>query len=150
MNAKYKSILIFLSVFLLSLQACAQFNDNTPVVSPSDVYRMLENGENILVVDVRTEGEYTGELGHIESAILRPLQEIDNWKNELNQNNYDKIIMVCRSGNRSGVASQAFLKESFENVYNMSGGMREWNKQGLPVVKGQNTGEDQENGTENK
>ena len=149
MIMKFRGLLIFISVFLLSLQACAQFSDNTSLVSPSEVYRMLEAGENILVVDVRTEGEYTGELGHIETAILRPLQEIDHWKDELNQADYDKIIMVCRSGNRSGVASQVFINDGFQNVYNMSGGMREWNKLGLPVVKGQDTTKDQKNGTEN-
>ena len=101
MILKFRSILVIFSVFLLSLQACAQFNNNTPVVSPSEVYRMLENNENILVVDVRTEGEYNGELGHIENAILRPLQEMDHWKEEFNQNDYDKIIMVCRSGNNN-------------------------------------------------
>ena len=36
--------------------------------------------------------------------------------------------MVCRSGGRSGKASTMLIHAGVKNVYNMTGGMVEWNK----------------------
>ncbi len=96
---------------------------------------MIDGGEQIILIDVRTSPEYTGELGHISGTILRPLQEIDQWVTELNGKEDEKIVLVCRSGNRSGVAAKYLIKKGFKKVYNMSGGMKAWNKLGFLVEK---------------
>ncbi|MBT3478132.1 MAG: rhodanese-like domain-containing protein [Candidatus Marinimicrobia bacterium] len=78
------------------------------------------------MVDVRTEGEYFGNLGHIEGSILIPLNELSNRILELEKYKSKEIIMVCRSGNRSGQATK-FLNNNGYNALNMIGGMIKWN-----------------------
>jgi rhodanese-related sulfurtransferase len=79
-----------------------------------------------IMVDVRTEGEYFGNLGHIEGSILIPLNELSNRILELEKYKSKEIIMVCRSGNRSGQATK-FLNNNGYNALNMIGGMIKWN-----------------------
>jgi rhodanese-related sulfurtransferase len=66
---------------------------------------------------------------------LRPLQEIEDWQGEFGENKEDFIIMVCRSGNRSGVATHHFQNLGYEHVYNMAGGMRAWNELSYDIDK---------------
>ncbi|MBC8346479.1 MAG: rhodanese-like domain-containing protein [Candidatus Marinimicrobia bacterium] len=78
------------------------------------------------MVDVRTPGEYDGKLGHIDGAILIPLNELPQRLNELEDYKSEEIIMVCRSGNRSGKATKLLINNGF-NAKNMVGGMIRWN-----------------------
>jgi rhodanese-related sulfurtransferase len=129
---KYLYILL-LGVFF---QTCTQADDrNDALILPDQLVQLMETDQNILLLDVRTGGEFNGELGHINNSILKPLQQMDEWKSEFQWNDYDKVIMICRSGNRSGVATRTLQAEGVKNVYNLQGGMRAWNKAGFPVVK---------------
>lgn len=83
------------------------------------------------IVDVREPDEFTGELGHIEEAELVPLGAV-----ELEAQKWDRereIVLVCRSGNRSGRAAAALSAMGFRRVMNMVGGMLAWNDAKLAV-----------------
>jgi rhodanese-related sulfurtransferase len=131
-QSRYLYILL-ISVFFQTCTVAGEGND--ALILPDQLVQLLATDQNILLVDVRTDGEFNGKLGHINNAILRPLQQIDEWKSEFQWNDYDKVIMICRSGNRSGVSTSTLQAEGVENVYNLQGGMRAWNKAGFPVVK---------------
>ena len=77
-------------------------------ISINDVQKFVNVlSDSSMLVDVRTKEEY--EEGHLEGAILIPLDEIENRLEELDK---EKIIFVyCRSGNRSGQA-QGILEEN--------------------------------------
>ena len=96
-----------------------------PEVGPSDVQSHI--GE-VHVVDVRNDEEYIGELGHIKGSELYPLDEFPDALEHLSKNS--TIVFVCRSGARSGRATQIALENGFEQVYNMRGGMIAWNHLG--------------------
>lgn len=81
---------------------------------------------NPVLLDVRTPQEYEGPLGHVEGSILIPLQELETRLSELDQFKTDEIIVICRSGNRSGKAT-AFLRNNGFKALNMLGGMLKWN-----------------------
>lgn len=83
-------------------------------------------------LDVREVEEW--EAGHIEWATLIPLGELASRSLELPRD--QKIVIVCRSGNRSAQARDLLLGQGFEAVTSMAGGMNEWQAQGLPVVTG--------------
>lgn len=85
--------------------------------------RML--AKQLILIDVRTEPEYYND--HIDGAILIPLQELSSRIQELNDYKTKEIIMVCRSGNRSGQAT-AYLNNNGFNAKNMLGGMTKWNR----------------------
>lgn len=92
------------------------------------------NAENLILVDVRTEEEYTGELSHVENSQLMPLgPEIEGKLRTLPQ---DKtVIFICRSGARSGRVTEFCRKENIHSdCFNMLGGMIRWNELNLPTA----------------
>ena len=130
---KLNRITILIIPLLILNIGCGQKSANT--ITPEQLKQKLDNHENMLLIDVRTQAEYTGELGHIDGTVLLPVQDISSWIKDYQNDKNKEIIMICRSGNRSGRATQYFLEHGFKKVYNMAGGMIAWNKAGYPVVK---------------
>ncbi|MHB1376644.1 MAG: rhodanese-like domain-containing protein [Candidatus Humimicrobiaceae bacterium] len=100
-------------------------------VSVDDVSAMLKDKNKYFLLDVRTQEEYKG--GFIENSILIPVAELKSRLSEIPSNK--PIIVYCASGNRSKQAAQILVKNNFNPVYNMLGGITEWGKRGYPVVK---------------
>jgi rhodanese-related sulfurtransferase len=83
-----------------------------------------------ILLDVRNEDEW--EAGHAQSAQWIPLGDLERARLELPMNR--RIVCVCRSGVRSARAAEALIGWGFEAA-NMTGGMKAWAKEGLPVVR---------------
>ena len=96
-----------------------------PEVHPNDVIEKKEQ-QGYSLIDVRSLEEFNGELGHVEDAKLVTLGEsLTNWLKE--QDKDSKIIFICRSGRRSGKATEEALGMGIKNSMNMTGGMLLWN-----------------------
>ncbi len=102
---------------------------NFPTINAQEAYSLLESDDNITLLDVRTPKEFK-EDGYIESAKLIPLGVLAQNISMLNKSK--KILVYCRSGNRSLSASRILEKSGFE-VINLSGGILEWKKSGFSV-----------------
>jgi len=79
------------------------------------------NPEEIILLDVRTEGEYNAE--YIPGAINIPLSDLESRIDELDSSK--AIIVYCKSGGRSRTASETLAQRGFV-VYNMEGGINAW------------------------
>lgn len=99
-------------------------------VTPADVF--AAKGQ-VRMIDVREPHEYTGELGHIEGAELVPLATVEAKAASWDRTH--EIVLVCRSGARSGRAAAALTQMGFEKAVNMVGGMIAVNEAHLPVVR---------------
>lgn len=86
-----------------------------------EVEQKLGAGEQFNIIDVREVDEV--KEGKIPSAIHIPLGLIEFRMHELDKNK--EFVMVCRSGNRSGLAAR-FLESQGFSVINMLGGMMNW------------------------
>lgn len=93
----------------------------------------LINHKNALILDVREQSEY--ESGHILNAKLIPLGKLKERMGELERNKDQPIVVVCRSGNRSGTACFLLGKQGFAQAYNLQGGIQSWQKNKLPLEK---------------
>jgi rhodanese-related sulfurtransferase len=90
---------------------------------------MMQNNDDLILVDVRTPGEYEYD-GRIADSKLIPLSLLATSLDELPQ---DKtIVCICRSGNRSHTACEHLSVNGFTDIYNLSGGMLGWRRAGLP------------------
>lgn len=83
------------------------------------------------LLDVREVHEFR--TGHIPGAFLLPLGELSARLKELPRDR--EILVICRSGNRSGMATRQLHSAGY-NAVNLSGGMIGWQRQGYPVTKG--------------
>jgi len=100
---------------------------NTPEVQPEKF-----DLKNFELIDVRSPEEFSGELGHIKGSKSIPLGE--NFEKALDYYSKDqKIVFICRSGNRSGKATAFAISRGFKRVYNLNGGMLLWNKLNLEI-----------------
>ena len=117
---KIKLILLFF-VVTFSMNFCSK---NVDVIKMNEFQDKILDKETI-VLDVRTEQEYYGPLGHIEGAILIPINELENRLIELDKYKDDTIYVVCRSGNRSEFGKDILNDNNFTAV-NVDGGMLEW------------------------
>ena len=117
---KFRLLSIFILIFLLVM--CAK--NNSDVVSMEEFQSKILD-ENTFVLDVRTEEEFYGPLGHIEGATLIPIDELSSRMNELSEVKDKDIYVVCRSGNRSNVGKNILRENSFHAI-NVDGGMLAW------------------------
>ncbi|MGY8808961.1 MAG: rhodanese-like domain-containing protein [Fidelibacterota bacterium] len=117
---KFRLLSIFIVIFLLVM--CGK--NNSDVVSMEEFQSKILD-ENTFVLDVRTEAEFYGPLGHIEGATLIPIDELSSRMNELNEVKDKDIYVVCRSGNRSNVGKNILRENSFHAI-NVDGGMLAW------------------------
>lgn len=101
-------------------------------VSSQEALELIAN-LNPFILDVRTAGEFSD--GHIEDAILIPIQELQGRLGELKGREKDPLFVYCRSGNRSTVAGKFLVDAGFEQVINLRRGLVDWSRAGLPVVK---------------
>lgn len=90
-------------------------------IAPQELSERLNRGECPVIIDVREPAEWAE--GHISSAKHIPLGDLLERRGELDPQ--VETILVCRSGNRSGLAYE-MLKEQGFNVVNMTGGMNAW------------------------
>ncbi|GAA5220836.1 rhodanese-like domain-containing protein [Membranihabitans marinus] len=83
----------------------------------------LDKNENINLIDVREIFEY--EEANIGGRLI-PLGELMDEIDDLEDLKSEEIIVMCRSGNRSGKAQMLLESLGFENVLNLKGGMLAW------------------------
>jgi phage shock protein E len=84
---------------------------------------MMEEDPTIVLVDVRTEAEFTEE--HIPGALLVPVDELESLAPEMIPDKEATYIVYCRSGNRSATAAQQLIDMGYQNIYDM-GGIIDW------------------------
>jgi rhodanese-related sulfurtransferase len=90
--------------------------------------RYVDNKTPHLLIDVRSPSEYAE--GHIAGAKNYPLQELQQHLSKIPHGK--PIMLYCRSGNRSGMATQQLQSAGYEEVYNI-GGIGALAAQGLPL-----------------
>jgi phage shock protein E len=146
-----RKILIVLFVILsLGITACSntnisdpQTNDsNTPTpqvqaqaepktsnasgytkLTPEEAKKRLDSDKGIVLLDVREQDEYTE--GHIKNSILFPLGTIEADASAKLTDKNATIFVYCRSGRRSALAAEAFVKLGYTKVFDF-GGIIDW------------------------
>ena len=150
MNKKYKFLIFtLLGILLFSFivtGGCSSItgedNDTQPPnqqifdITTQKAYDLIqENADNpdFIILDVRTPEEY--DSGYIEGAINIDYNSED-FSAQLETLDKDKTYLIyCRTGRRSAGARDVMEELGFREVYNMSGGIVEWEAQGLPIVR---------------
>ena len=130
-------ILLSVTIFLSVIYLC-QINlvygkpyANIDVVTANN---MISNGTypNLVILDVRTQSEYNE--GHLENAVLIPLNELESRLGKILPCKDSEIIVYCKSGARSAQASYILDSNNFTKVFNVLGGITAWESANYPVI----------------
>jgi rhodanese-related sulfurtransferase len=131
-----KQILSCFGLFILFL-SCRSQNTYNEITLPELMKKKHNSDKNMVIVDVRTKGEYydtisrgkQSNIGHIKGAINIPVQDLQQTPDAVKQLDAYKdkdIYLICSHSYRSRAASNILLKNGFIHVNNVQGGMTEW------------------------
>ena len=139
-KTKGRLIIIMITLLLFGLTACDGNVDNVSngdiggndnngdalgyeQITAKEAKELMDSEKDYIIIDARTEAEFAE--GHIEGAILIPEYEIaERAEKELPDK--DALILVyCRSGRRSKIASKELVKLGYTNVKEF-GGIIDW------------------------
>jgi rhodanese-related sulfurtransferase len=106
-----------------------------PTIDVADASARLEAADpsGPLLVDVREKDEYR--TVRANGAVLLPMSEFAERHAELPKDR--PIFVICASGNRSAAATSFLLRNGWTDVANVAGGTSAWERQGLPVNRGE-------------
>ena len=116
--------MLLISLSLFGLTACSAGGVNSyEQITPQEAKTIMDTETDYIIIDARTDEEFAA--GHIEGAIMIPEYEIaDRAEKELPDK--DALILVyCRSGRRSKIASEELVKLGYTNVKEF-GGIIDW------------------------
>ncbi|GAB3292721.1 rhodanese-like domain-containing protein [Hymenobacter humi] len=98
--------------------------DPTPLeISPAELHRRLQAGEDFQLVDVREPEEF--EYCHLPGSVLLPLDEVPRRAAEIRTEG--PVVLICHHGVRSGQAlGYLRQRQARTNVINLRGGVAAW------------------------
>ena len=124
---------LFVALFaILGLLAHNLITGNQGQVTPLEATQLI-NHEDAVVVDVRPLADFN--KGHIIGAINLPANGFAQQIKTLERYKDRPIIVSCRSGAQSSVATRQLSKAGFERVFNLRGGILAWQNANLPLTR---------------
>lgn len=118
-------------VLLLFLSAVTAFSAGYKNIASPEAKKLIEQKKNIVLLDVRTPGEYS--QAHLKGSILIPINEIERRLQEVPKGR--PVIVHCAVGSRSNLVAGFLAGKGFSEVYNMQDGLMGWNRNGFPLER---------------
>ena len=118
-------IMFLISLSLFGLTACQSGDNNATYeqITAEQAKPIMATEKDYVIIDARTDEEFAE--GHIETAILIPEYEIKDRAQKELPDKEQLILVYCRSGRRSKIASEELVKLSYTNVKEF-GGIIDW------------------------
>lgn len=133
------ALLLVLSISFVSCAQSTKSETNTietredvvvSLISPNEFYSKLGD---IQLIDVRTPEEYA--KGHLKNSVNINFYDASFTEDMNKLDKSRELYIYCRSGGRSGKASRQLEKMGFTKVYDLQGGIINWDKNNLEVIK---------------
>ncbi len=136
---KFKTSFFLLLCFFCNIGVAAELTNLTV-----KQLAQLQEKQNALVVDIRTEREWeqTGIIpgSHkLQFFAADGQYNAEKWLSDLEQlksSPEQPLILVCRSGNRSSLVGNMLSKQKqIKNIHHLSNGIQSWIKLGNPILQ---------------
>lgn len=93
------------------------------IITPKELTERAEQ-EDIQVIDVRPPKQY--EVNHVENAVNVPLRDLRDYAKEADKT--QTIVTYCNKGTTGNAAQNVLINLGFEDVYNLSGGNKNYQR----------------------
>ncbi len=124
---------IFIAIICCALLVnCNDGHKHIETITPKVMHEHIKQNKGI-IVDVRTPAEY--QEGHLKNAINIDFKSPDFLDNIQKLNTDQQVYVYCRSGKRSNKSLEHFKAAGFSKIYNLEGGILNWQSERLEVVE---------------
>lgn len=103
-------------------------------ITVQDLKEKKEAGDDFVLIDVREDHEYL--VSNLDGKHI-PLGDLPSRIDEIEKHKDDEVVIMCRSGGRSGKAVEYLESQGFSNIHNLKGGITAWSKEidpSMPVA----------------
>lgn len=128
MNNLLLSILIIAALVAITAGCNAMKNGDSATVqsiSAQELKEKMDTSEDFLLLDVRQQDEY--DFVNLDGTLI-PLGQLSQRITEIDAYKDKDVVVMCRTGSRSAQAARILVREGFQNVYNLSGGITGWSR----------------------
>lgn len=120
--------LVWILLVLFVFTACGQNKENKQEavyvnITAQQAKEIMDTQQGYIILDTRTQEEY--EESHIPGAILIPHDEILEKAESILTDKNQLLLVYCRSGRRSKLASEDLVKLGYTNIKEF-GGIIDW------------------------
>lgn len=109
-------------------QISSEAKSKAPHITSQQLSEYLSSGEDFFLLDVRTEEEY--QAGHIQGAQWFPRGKLEYYVQDLITDPESRVVLYCRTGGRSALATLTMQDMGYTNVVDLNGGFKEWVAEG--------------------
>lgn len=132
MNLRLTLLAIVFAVFTFSCKDKNKSKEIT-VIPIEEVQQAIDNTESLQLVDVRTLEEFRA--GHLPNAKNICVTDDDFQEKVAGLDKDRPIYVYCRSGKRSAKAAKILREMGFTEIYDMDGGILNWEESDYQVQK---------------
>ena len=129
--------LLFLLLITAACQSKPVTGEVVPVadgsyqdVSVNELAAMLKNKDFVFI---NVHIPFAGDIAQTDLSI--PYDEIEQDLSQFPTDKNVKIVLYCRSGRMSQIAAEKLVSLGYTNIWNLKGGMVEWEQAGYPLAK---------------
>lgn len=97
---------------------------NIKYINNEQAENLIEKNDELLILDVRSANEF--EENRIYNAVNIPVDELEEEIYELEDYKDRPVLVYCKSGKKSSVACNLMEEEGFSNLYNLRGGISDY------------------------
>ncbi|HEY8401729.1 MAG TPA: rhodanese-like domain-containing protein [Cytophagaceae bacterium] len=127
-----KYLIGWMMLLLACLAACTNKTEHS-VLEPLEYLQAINSVEHLQLIDVRSPEEFRS--GHIKGAINFNYRD-NNFRERVTLLDKEQpVYLYCRSGNRSAKAAQILKEEGFVKIYDLKGGILNWENNNLMLNK---------------
>ncbi len=105
-------------------------------ITVDDLFQRFDSDPPALLIDVRSEEEYTAKYGHLPDAKWIPMLQLESRIHEIESYKEKEVVTMCPGGGLSLVAVDILKEAGFTDVKSLKGGTDEWHQKGYPTVMG--------------
>jgi len=102
----------------------SEAKSKSPHISSQQLADYQSAKEDFVLLDIRTEAEY--EAGHIRGAQWFPRGKLEYYIQDVIKDPNSRIVLYCRTGGRSALATLTLKDMGYTNVVDLEGGFKEW------------------------
>jgi phage shock protein E len=137
MNLKILLPLIVLGLVVASCQSKPVTGEDVSAaggsyknVTPKELHTMLKDKDFVFV---NVHIPFVGNIAETDLSI--PYDQIEQDLSQLPADKNAKIVLYCRSGHMSQIAAEKLISLGYTNVWNLKGGMTDWENEGFEMQK---------------